>query len=268
MACTAFTHSIFPKPEIYFTSMAFFKFRKNSTEPTREPAQPESVETMRQRAKHRLMGATVLVLLGVIGFPLLFDKQPRPIAVETPIDIPDKNKVLALTIPQQLVSPVAADKPSVGASSSESVVITEMADPIETKLEAKTAVALVNQALADHKNAAVIKPDRSAVSAAAVVRPNEAALAQALLDGQTPETMAAANTRFIVQVGVFVDPARLREVRSKVEHAGLKTYIHVADTKDGKRIRVRVGPFSVKADAEKAVAKIKALDLPANLLTL
>ena len=268
MACTAFTHSITPKPEIYFTSMAFFKFRKNSTEPTREPAQPESVETMRQRAKHRLMGATVLVLLGVIGFPLLFDKQPRPIAVETPIDIPDKNKVLALTIPQQMVPQVVADRPSVAASSSESVVITEMADPIETKLDAKTAVAPVNQAFVAHKNVAVIKPDRSVVSAAAVVRPNEAALAQALLEGQTPEMMAAANTRFIVQVGLFVDPARLREVRLKVEQAGLKTYIHVADTKDGKRIRVRVGPFSVKADAENAVAKIKALDLPANLLTL
>ena len=35
-------------------------------------AAPESVEAMRTRARHRLIGASVLVVLGVIGFPLLF----------------------------------------------------------------------------------------------------------------------------------------------------------------------------------------------------
>ena len=43
---------------------------------------------MRKRARHRLIGAGVLVLIGVIGFPLLFDTQPRPIAVDIPIEIP------------------------------------------------------------------------------------------------------------------------------------------------------------------------------------
>jgi hypothetical protein len=76
--------------------MAFFKFRKGGDEQSATPAQPESVETMRRRAKHRLIGAAVLVLVGVIGFPLLFDKQPRPIAVDMPIEIPDKNKVKPL----------------------------------------------------------------------------------------------------------------------------------------------------------------------------
>jgi DedD protein len=42
----------------------------------------------------------------------------------------------------------------------------------------------------------------------------------------------------------------------------------VAETKDGKRIRVRVGPFATKAEAEKAAGKIKTLDLPAAILTL
>ncbi|HSV46471.1 MAG TPA: SPOR domain-containing protein, partial [Ramlibacter sp.] len=60
--------------------MAFFKFRKGGEEPLASPAPSESVEAMRRRARHRLIGAAVLVLLGVIGFPLLFDTQPRPIA--------------------------------------------------------------------------------------------------------------------------------------------------------------------------------------------
>jgi len=60
--------------------MAFFKFRlpgqRGASESTGGAAPTESVEVLRQRAKHRLIGAAVLVLLGVIGFPCLFDTQP------------------------------------------------------------------------------------------------------------------------------------------------------------------------------------------------
>ena len=54
----------------------------------------------------------------------------------------------------------------------------------------------------------------------------------------------------------------------KLERAGLKTYTHVAETKEGKRIRVRVGPFATRAEAEKVAAKVKGLQLPASILTL
>ena len=70
--------------------MAFFKFRKGGEDQSAATPQPESIETMRRRAKHRLLGAAVLVLAGVIGFPILFDRQPRPISVDMPIEIPDK----------------------------------------------------------------------------------------------------------------------------------------------------------------------------------
>jgi DedD protein len=92
----------------------------------------------------------------------------------------------------------------------------------------------------------------------------DAARAQALLEGKA----AQAEGRFVVQVGAFADVAKARETRLKVEKAGLKTYTHVAETKDGKRIRVRVGPFATRAEADKAAHRIKELDLPAAILTL
>lgn len=226
--------------------MDFFKFRKKGDPAPSASVQSESVERMRQRAKHRLIGAAVLVLIGVIGFPLLFDKQPRPIAVDTPIDIPDKNKVLPLVLPESpasnagAVAPVAPVAPK--ASTPQSVVITETAEPPKPA-----------------------KPEASVVTA----KPNEADKAQALLDGKAADAQPAASEgRFVVQVGAFADAARAREVRQKLERAGLKTYTHVADTKDGQRIRVRAGPFAARADAEKAAEKIKKLNLPAVLLTL
>ena len=96
---------------------------------------------------------------------------------------------------------------------------------------------------------------------------NDGERARALLEGK-PASAAVAEGRFVVQVGAFADPARAREARQTLEKAGLKTYTQVADTKEGKRIRVRVGPFETRAEAEKAAVKVKALDLPASVLNL
>ena len=85
--------------------MAFFKFRlpgQAAGEPqgnhSNTPA--ESVEAMRRRARHRLIGASVLVVLGVVGFPLLFDTQPRPVSVDIAVTIPDRadSKPLVLSL--------------------------------------------------------------------------------------------------------------------------------------------------------------------------
>ena len=76
--------------------MAFFKFRKSGDEPALAAPMTESVEAMRKRATFRLIGAGVLVLAAVIGFPMVFDSAPRPIPVDVKIEIPDKNKVVKI----------------------------------------------------------------------------------------------------------------------------------------------------------------------------
>ncbi|MEO8121373.1 MAG: SPOR domain-containing protein [Rhodoferax sp.] len=214
---------------------------------------------MRKRAKYRLIGAAVLVLIGVIGFPLLFDKQPRPISVDLPIEIPDKNKVKSLSIPAPAALPVA--RPQVGAvQKTEEEVI---AAPVPDALEAPKVVAKVEPKSVD-------KPvDKPVPAVKAVAKAGENTKAQILQESKEPEKKAdASEGRFVVQVGAYADAARAREARAKLEHAGLKTYTHVAETKDGSRIRVRVGPFGTRVEADKVAQKIKKLDLPAAILTL
>ena len=98
--------------------MAFFKFRKGGDEHANQAVQPESVESMRRRALHRLIGAVVLVVAGVIGFPMLFDNQPRPIAVDIPIEIPDKTKSRPIVLPAAppAVETAPAPAPAVAAA--------------------------------------------------------------------------------------------------------------------------------------------------------
>nr|WP_315465673.1 SPOR domain-containing protein [uncultured Rhodoferax sp.] len=273
--------------------MAFFKFRKGGDEQPTPPTASESAEAMRKRARHRLVGSAVLVLIGVVGFPLLFDSQPRPIAVDIPIDIPDKGKVRPLGAP---VLPAAAQ--------ASGVVIEEREEPAAPAASAPAAPV----ALTETKTAAVkpeakpepkaeakpepkkpeVKPaekvaDKPAEKPVAAVKTDakatDAAKAQALLEGKTPDEAkhaepkvdkkAATDTgRFVVQVGAYNEPGKLQEARSKVEKAGFKTYTQVVGTKDNQRTRVRIGPFASKADAQKAADKIKKLSLPAAILEL
>jgi DedD protein len=259
--------------------MALFKFRKGADDPASAPAvQPPSVEVIRQRAKYRLVGATVLVLAGVICLPLLLDSQPRPVAVNTPIEIPDKNKIAPLAMPAP---------PAVASASAAAPLPRAAASAVVGKLAAPASDIITESA------APVSKPVSHPQSALAAAKAAESARAKALLEGrngntasaldakradaQAAQTKAAASTstepvavegRFIVQVGAFAEATRAHEVRLKVERAGLKTYTHIAETKDGRRIRVRVGPFSNRTEAEKAAERIKKLSLPATLLTL
>jgi len=268
--------------------MALFKFRKGGDASPSSPAQPETVEALRRRARHRLIGAAVLVLLGIIGFPLLFDTQPRPVAVDIPIEIPDRNKAKPLAPPvasapgaqAKAADPSTASAPTPPVTKAEAAKTeppkTDVAKAEAAKAEvAKAEAAKAAAAKADAKTRAdatqQAKAEQPAKPAPATpIPPADAVRAQALLEGKPVQAGSAdaAEGRFVVQVGAFADVVKARETRLKVEKAGLKTYTHVAETKEGKRIRVRVGPFATRSEADKAAGKIKELELPASVLTL
>jgi DedD protein len=103
--------------------MAFFKFRKtgasqDTSHASGETAAPsETVENLRRRSLYQLIGAAVLVLIAIIGFPILFDTQPRPVAVQAPIIIPDRNAVPPLALPASIAATAPAQPPVLPTSS-------------------------------------------------------------------------------------------------------------------------------------------------------
>jgi DedD protein len=243
--------------------MAFFKFRlpgQAATEPqgntSNTPA--ESVDAMRRRARHRLIGASVLVVLGVIGFPLLFDTQPRPVSVDIAVDIPDRATAKPL-VDTSKQKPLSA---SAGLDAKEEVVP-------ETKAEVK--------AESKPEPKAEVKPEVAVAAAAAVaaVVPKaetkpEPVKAETKSDAKPASKPSDSKDtgRFVVQAGTFSDEAKLRETRSKLEKAGITTYTQVIEGKDGRRVRVRVGPFTSRDEADKVARKIKQLSLQPQVLTL
>jgi DedD protein len=204
--------------------------------------QTPSIEAIRRSARQRLIGAGVLVLAGVIVLPLLFDKQPRPVPVDVAIEIPGRNDAPPLvpaTVPAAAVAPAEpqapiVEPPSAPAAASASTPAPVPAPQPQTKPVATPAAPPVNTPAP--KPATPSKPESS--------------------------------VRVVVQVGAFADQGRAQEARQRLERAGFKTYTQVAETSEGRRIRVRVGPFDSRAEADRVAARIKQLGFQPSVLTL
>jgi len=255
--------------------MAFFKFRKGGDEHAAPAPAPESVEAMRTRARHRLIGASVLVVVGVIGFPLLFDSQPRPIAVDIAIEIPDKNAVkpLASVAPAKSAADIVVESDAGKEHVSPAPAVSASRAATGSVSVAKTEPKPVEKPTVKPPEKTASKPADKPADKPPAAPADDGAKARALLEGKEAVKAASAPAaavagRFVVQIGAFSDAVKAHEARVKLEKAGLKTYTQVVQPKEGKRIRVRVGPFESKLDADKVAEKIRKLDLPAAILEL
>ncbi len=263
--------------------LSVFK-RKTPLPAGQAPDAADAVQQARTRARQRLIGAAVLVVAGIIGFPLLFETQPRPIPVDLPIEIPRKDPLPPLGMPgaaSEAPVPTPAAAATVPAKPPQpplaSRVITET--PADAGREvAPLAPPAAPPGAASAEPSAAAKPvappaTKASAAPAAAVAAVDGARARALLEGkpgalaEAPASAASA-ARFVVQVGAFAEAAALKEARAKVEKLGLKTYTQIAETPGGPRTRVRVGPFETRDEAERAAAKIKAAAMPAAILAL
>lgn len=262
---------------------------KKSAKSGAKASAAEDVQLLRVRARRRLIGAAVLVAAGVVGFPLIFETQPRPIPVDLPIDIPRKESAPPLTVPtreplsqaepaslpaRQVAQAPSAEAPAepVTAEKPASRPVEQVADKMPAKPAEKPSDKPSDKAVSKPLDKPADKPPVKAaekVADKAADKPkasNDGARAQALLEGKEPAAAAAA--RYIVQVGAFSENKAAQDVRAKVEKLGLKTYAQAVDTADGRRVRVRLGPFASRDEAERAAAKLKSAGMPGSILTL
>ena len=246
--------------------LSYFKRKSEASAAAIPPAEMDGVAAARTLARRRLIGATVLLGIGVVGFPLLFETQPRPVAIDIPIEIPRKDGAPALVLPPAVTAPAAA--PAAKVASVPAEIVERSAD--EGRELAASAPALKPSAKSTPKpaSAASLVPAKPLPSAPKPA--DDGGRARALLDGETSASSApsAPSARVVVQVGAFADAGKLAEVRHKLEKLGLKTYTQVVEVEGSKRTRVRVGPFDNRAEADKAAARIRAAGLPAAILTL
>lgn len=297
-----------------------FKIRRSDKPAPRGAASDpaEQVREVRIKARRRLIGVTLLLVAGIIGFPLLFETQPRPIPVDIPIDIPSRDGAAPLhvaspdasssrvaVVAPPPVEPTGSDagadeviEPTVSASSPAAAQAPEVKKPQAKKPEPKPAepahdskpdsrsadkpsdarkdagkaASSDSVRSKDGKAAEAKAADAKSGKSAVTSKPADAKPAAKPAEAKPTEAKAADSKsdegRFVVQIGAFAEANSARDARGKVELLGLSTYTQVIESSTGRRIRVRVGPFTTKAEADKAAAKIKAAGLQAAVLKL
>lgn len=100
----------------------------------------------------------------------------------------------------------------------------------------------------------------SATKSAEPARPKPTAAAKA-----PAEDLATVGSApgFYINVGLFADESNARKAQSRLLNEGLPAFRQTLDGAQGTRVRVRVGPYASRSQAEAAAATVKTLGLEA-----
>ena len=86
-------------------------------------------------------------------------------------------------------------------------------------------------------------------------------------DKSLPKPSASANgKKYLLQVGAFSSDKGATDQADRVKAAGLRAFTEKVKTVDGERIRVRVGPFASRDEAEQARGQLKLSGIDAALI--
>ena len=216
----------------------------------------------RKRARRRLVGAVVLVLLMVTVLPMILDEhEPKAPQPEIAISIPSQNdtEFTSKVVPEMPSTPAApAAEPTQappGVSGSATV------NPAKSKLAIKPATSSGQSETAALPGAKVPKlvTEKNLNSEAKT----SAAATQAASADQIPTGSGA----YVVQIGVYSDAAKVKQIQAKLVTQGLQSYTERLATPKGMKIRLRVGPYASRAQAEQSRDAIKVAGLDAIVVS-
>jgi DedD protein len=232
---------------------------KNSKSTRREPP-ADPVLPEKKRARRRLVGAIALVLAAVIGLPMLFDSEPKPLASDIAIEIPSRDErreeaAVASSEPVEVVPELASSDNSPAPNSP--VVVA----PVPVPAAPTPAPAPVAKPAPATVPVPEVKPKASAPA-----KTHETARALALIEGRAEPKEEKKSEKFVIQVAALSTKEKVEQLQAKLKGAGINSYTQQIATASGPHTRIRVGPFASREEAEKMRAKIMELGLNGKLV--
>lgn len=199
-----------------------------------------------QRARHRLIGAAVLVLIAVVGLPRILDNNPKLAPNDIAVNI-----VTSLPIPGTNARPEEKPKTEV------------VAEPV--KETSKLALAPEPKSEAKVETKVETKPTPA---------PNKTpglglAAGEEIIAAPSNASNGATNgsEKYIIQIGAFASEERVQGWITKLKEQKIPNYVLNKNASDGSKLFVlRAGPYTDKDAAEAAEKKIKAMGLSPRLV--
>lgn len=223
---------------------------------------PDNAEQLRRRANRRLLGASILLLIAIIAVPMFLEREPPPLPDNVDVRIPpvEGTKFDPKFPPAADAKKATAEKPA------EIAAITE-----PTGAQATVGAIAPTPAPAAPKPAAPVA-DAKPAAVAPVAPPKAPEKAPAKpAEPAAPKDSTPADRKpgqLVVQVIAVRDAAVAKQTYDKAKSLKFPVYTEKIDVANGIVIRVRVGPFNTKQQAESARAKLAQAGLEAKVLTL
>ncbi|MBS1187703.1 MAG: sporulation related domain protein [Burkholderiaceae bacterium] len=271
--------------EFYSHAEDIPRTKRGSRRDKDDAVDPELPE--KKRARRRLIGAVALTLGLVIVLPMVLDSEPKPASDDVVIRIPSRDKKAAVATPSAASVASAAtanavaekpvdkpadktDKPAESPAKPASVTAAPAVAAV-APAAAKPAPATAKPAPAAAP-AAALKPQPTANAAKPATEATK--LKQKELDAKPavkPSVEAAKNPpkaegKIQIQVAALATKQKVDELQSRLKEAGIKSHTQKVATAGGERIRVRIGPYATKAEADQACAKLSKMRLNCTIL--
>lgn len=222
-------------------------------------ATPDNAEQLRRRANRRLLGASVLLLIAIIAVPMFLEREPPPLPDNVDVRIPPvEGSKFEPKFPEgkKAANEKPADIPAIteptGAQASVSAVQPVTTPPVIAPL-----------------------PVASEAPVAAKSEPPAAAKAvEKLPEKSSSPVVGAASAverkpgQLVIQLIAVRDPATAKQLYEAATALKFPAYTEKIDVTNGVVIRVRVGPYVTKQQAESARVKLVQAGFEAKVLTL
>lgn len=235
---------------------------------------------LKKRARRRLIGAVFFVSVVAVVLPTIMDQEPRQQVQDIEIRIPgqddkpfaprfatapnDKPAELPAPVEKPALVPPPAVQPALRGLEAPAVdkPPARPAEKPADKPADKPSVAKPEKPAdkAPEKPAAKI-PEKTPEKAAEKPRADDAKRAAALLAGQAEAKAAARGGEYLVLIGAFASDDNVRNLKAKLGELGIKAYSEPLETPQGRKTRVRAGPFASREAADKALDKMKKIGI-------
>jgi DedD protein len=211
---------------------------------------------LKKRARRRLVGAIAVAGLAAVVLPMVMDEEPKQQIQDVQIRIPGQNqppfnpkvvKPHALPASEKATAPERAAAP-------EGTAAQAAAKPAETAAE--RPVDKKSETKADSKSEKAIEKviEKAAEKPAEKPSPKPAEKPAKASDAKSSDS-----GQYLILIGAFSNPANVKLLQAKIGELNIKVITESLDSPDGKKIRVRAGPFATREAAEKALEKIKRI---------
>jgi DedD protein len=206
-----------------------------------------------QRARHRLIGAAVLVLIAVVGLPRILDNNPKLAPNDIAVNI-----VTGLPIPGANPRPEEKPKTEVVAEPAKEAPKPALAPELKVEVKPEPKVE------AKPETKPTPAPNKTPGLGLAA---GEEIIASPSNGSNPTNGVTNGSGKYVIQIGAFASEERVQGWIAKLKEQKIPNYVLNKNGSDGTKLfLLRAGPYTDKETAEAAEKKIKAMGLSPRLV--